>query len=116
MKGSYGKSASGNFEVVDVIGVPHPYMITAKHVAHASDRGGILNPDAVESAESHGARCGQRGCTLSYKEHEQALLVNCKIDIKGEDGKASPELHQYLLGIKDEATKNGYAGFAFKRA
>jgi hypothetical protein len=53
---------------------------------------------------------------LKYKEHEQALLVECKIDLKDENGEVNPELHAYLKSQVDEATRNGYAGFAFVRA
>jgi len=115
IKGEYGESEQGNFKVVDTIGVPHPYCITNRHVAHASDNFmGRLGNEAIESAERSGAKCGVKGCNLSFSEHEQALLVSCEKDMQGEDGKADPELHKYLLKIKDEATANGYAGFAFK--
>ena len=116
MKGEYGQSSQGNFKVIDTIGVPHAYMITEKHVGYASDRGGILSESVIEAAERQGAKCGQRGCTLDFKGHEQALLVECKMELKDDAGIANLELHQYLLAIKEETEKSGYAGFAFKKA
>lgn len=117
IRGEYGTSDAGNFTVVDTIGVPHPFVIGPKHVEIASDRfGGKLGTPAIEEAEKQGVRCygGERTqdrCQLTYAQHEQALLVECKTEMK--DNK---ELHAYLLSIKDEATKQGYAGFTFVKA
>lgn len=113
----YGKSENGNFAIVDTIGVPHPYCIGAKHVAHASDHfGGMLGDAAIRDAEKKGvAKCEMRGCTLTYEGHERALLISCKTAMKTDDGKAAPELHAYLLAIKDRATEDGFAGFAFRK-
>ncbi len=109
----YGKSEHGNFEIVDSLGIPHPYCITPKHVKAASDHNsGMLDP---EICEKYGAKCGVRGCKLKWNEHEKALLVSCKKDIKGSDGKGDPELVKWLNDIKDQATKDGYGGFAFKK-
>ena len=114
MKGEYGQSEHGNFKVVDTIGVPHPYCITPRHVAVASDHfGGMLGKEAVAYAEEHGVHCGVRGCQLTYEEHKQALLVGCWDNLKTQTGQAVPELHDYLMSIKDECEKNGYAGFSF---
>lgn len=113
VKGTYPESE--NFKVVDTIGVPHPYCITSKHIEYSS--GLYLD---VEEAEKNGAVCdicrkavnkGKQPKILTYDEHEQALLVECKIEINP----VPQELHTWLLSIKDEAEKNGYAGFAFKR-
>ena len=111
IKGDYAKTE--NFEIVDTIGVPHPYCISPRHLAYASKYyGHILTEDGMRAAEKSGnAKCGVRGCTLSFDEHEHALLVACKQDIKDEAYKE--ELHQMLLANKEEAEKNGYAGFAF---
>jgi hypothetical protein len=110
---SYPKSEFDNFYIKDTIGVPHPYCITPKHVAHAADNFfGMLDENAIISAEKSGARCGMRGCNLSYAEHEQALLVACRKDFKTDED-AKNELHQYLLSIKQQCTDDGYAGFAF---
>lgn len=114
---AFGQSEAGNFWIVDTIGVPHPYCITPRHVRVAADQyGGMLGVDAVESAERQGARCGVRGCQLRYDQHEKALLVECRIEMKGADGLVVPELHAWLLSCKERATAGGYAGFAFKRA
>ena len=49
---------------------------------------------------------------VTYKEHEQGLIIEVDDtrDLKDIDG-----LQDYLLSIKDMATKDGYAGFAFKQ-
>lgn len=113
----YGQSQAGNFSVQDTIGVPHPYCITPKHVAVASDRYcGMLGEAAIKDAEkNHHAHCGMRGCKLTYAEHEQALLVGCRAELKDGD-KVNPELHEYLLSIKAKCEEDKYAGFAFVRA
>jgi len=122
IKGEYSASEQGNFKVIDTIGVPHPYCITPKHIAYASDHcGGMLGKSAIIGAEESGAECdicrhawkaGKQPKVLTYAEHEQALLVECKIDIQP----PPDELHKWLLSLKGEAERNGYAGFAFKRA
>jgi hypothetical protein len=108
----YGKSKKGNFTVVDTIPVPHPYCITPKHVAVASDKHcGILDENAIEDAEREGAKCGICKGELAFGEHKKALLVDCKEDIQ-----KNKELHEYLLKIKKKAEREGYVGFAFKKA
>lgn len=115
-KGEYGVSEQGNFEVIDSIGVPHPYCIGAAHLKYNDCM--MLGTDQIRRMEKehpHHVHCKVKGCTLSYDEHEQALVVACKADMvsPGDGKKACPELHNYLLKAKDEATKNGYTGFAF---
>lgn len=99
-----------NFEVVDTIGVPHPFMISSPHVVYASDHhSGMLTAEAIRGLEkSKGNRpsCGMLGCQLKYDEHEQALLVKCK-------SKDNDLLKEYLLSIKDLCESHGFAGFAF---
>ena len=112
---NYGKSKKGNFYVKDSIGVPHPYCITPKHLTGESM---FLGKAEIKHAEEeHGAVCdicrvnvkaGKQDKILSIDEHEQALLIGCKMEIK--DNK---ELQEYLLSIKDKATKKGFVGFAF---
>lgn len=109
----YGKSAKGNFYPIDTIGVPHPYCITPRHVGWASDHhSGMLGADAIMDAEKNGhAVCDTCKGKLSWEEHKQAILIECKKDIK--DNK---ELKDYLLKIKDKAIKDKFEGFAFKKA
>jgi len=108
-------SKSGNFIVIDSIGVPHPYCITPRHVVYASDNNcGMLTTDSIQEAEEHGARCGICKGKLSYSEHEHALLISCKKDPQTDEN-AKEELHAYLLKLKDKAEEDGYAGFAFKK-
>lgn len=115
LKERYGTSEKGNYSVIDTIGVPHPYCITEKLVAYASDHFyGVLDKRAVEQAEKHGIRCGVRGCTLTFDQHETALLVGCKGPLKEEGTNlAHPELHSYLLKCKPLCEEDHYAGFAF---
>ena len=83
------------YEVVDTIGVPHPYMITGKHVGEASDHFfGRLGEEAIRSAEKKGITCGMRHCNLSYDEHKQALVVRVKC---GGELKDAPGLKEYLM-------------------
>ena len=99
------------FECIDTIGMPHPYCITPKHVAVASDyHSGRLDGYAIEDAERRGARCGVRNCNLSWDEHEQAILV--QVDDHREL-KDVPGLQEYLLSIKERAENDKIAGFAF---
>lgn len=114
MKGTYPISKHGWFYVIDTIGVPHPYCITPKHVVYAADHcSGMLTKEAIERAEEVAqAKCDTCKGKLSYREHETALLVRCGRDPK-KDKEAEAELHEWLLSIKEEAAKNGYAGFAF---
>ncbi len=114
----YGKSEQGNFEVIDTIGVPHPYCIGPKHVGWAADHfSGMLGEAAIEDGEKHDIICdicrkrrkkfGDRA--LTYKEHEQALLGACYKAI--DDNK--PELQAFLLKLKPMCETDKYAGFAF---
>lgn len=107
----YGASEHGNYYVADIIGVPHPYCITRKHIEHCDSV--VLDAYAIREAEKHGAKCGIPRCNLSFDQHEQALLVKCKAEIKGEDGQAMPELRDYLLKCKPLCEADKYAGFAF---
>ena len=115
IKGNYPESKDGNFKVIDTIGVPHPYCITPKHLEYSEgiylDIPGAEKRGAVCDICRKAVRAGKQDKVLTYDEHEHALLVNCKIDIQP----CPDELKDWLLSIKEEATTNGYAGFAFKR-
>lgn len=111
----YPKSKNSNFYVKDSIGVPHPYCITPKHMI--PDRM-IMDKNTIKEAEEkHGAVCdicrklvrnNKQDKILSFDEHEQALLIACKVDIK-----ENKELHEYLNTIKKQTEKDGFVGFAF---
>lgn len=103
----YKEFETENYRVKNTIGTPHPYTITNKHIEHSS--GMYLDP--IE-AESKGAKCGHPGCHLSYKEHEEALVVeiNNHQDKKLKD---IPGLNDYLLKLKPICEADGFAGFAF---
>lgn len=110
---------------------PHPYMITPKHVAYASDHGGILSEAAIEEAERNGAYCGvgrygdrglgrqtgqHSGCILPYREHtSEKVLVLVLPDDHPEDLNKIPGLNDYLQGIKEALIKQGCAGVIFPK-
>ena len=118
----YGISKNGNFSVIDTVGVPHPYCITSKHLQTGRM---YLGADAIrEAEEKYKAVCdicrkrvkkGLQPKILTYDEHKQALLVECKKDIHDPEDKTkmNPELHEYLLGIKELAKQEKYEGFVF---
>lgn len=91
----YGYSKNKNFFIVDSLPVPHPYMITPKHIEVASNEFmGMLGKEAILRAEEKGVFCDICRAKhntdysykiLSYEEHEQVLLVCCKIEIKDND-------------------------------
>ena len=113
LKAQAGESSQGNFFIKDSIGVPHPYCLTPKHVEVAADHhGGMLGEAAIEHAERLGAKCGICKGKLTWKQHEQAVLIGCKAELKDEGGTVNPELHQYLLKLKP-LVEGHYAGFAF---
>lgn len=114
IKARYGVSSAGNYAVIETIGVPHPYCITPKHVSYAATYcSGILNNDSIVRAERAGAQCGICKGELTYKEHEHALLVECKLPLP-EHVDAGTELHAYLHACKPLCEADGYVGFAFK--
>lgn len=109
---------------------PHPYMITPRHVAWASDNhGGILDGYAIEQAELHGAHCGvgRHGdggvgratgcytpCVLPYHQHtSDKVLVVVLQDDHPQDLNAIDGLGKWWCSIKEEATKQGVTGFIF---
>jgi Fe-S cluster biosynthesis and repair protein YggX len=109
------------FKVVDTVGVPHPYCITPKHLSTGRM---VLDADAIREAEKLGAVCDicakiarkakDKSKILTYDQHEQALLVECKdIDMNNEEDRKL--LSEYLLSIKDQAERDGMAGFAFSK-
>ena len=117
----YGISRNKNFEIIDTIGVPHPYCLTPKHVAHASDKfNGMLGKEAIASAEKEGIYCYT--CReinrkfgdpiLKADQHEHSLLVACYKDMN-ESKKLKNEMKVYLLSVKEMCEKDGYAGITF---
>lgn len=88
---------------VDTVVLPHPFTITAKHLANSD--GGFLNPDA--------APCGYPGgCNLKPAEHEQQVTAFIRVP-QNRDLNAVAGLNEYLNSIKDAATAAGVQGFAF---
>jgi hypothetical protein len=61
---------------VEKIGLPHPFMITAKHVSLAAvEFAGLLGKAALAEADKRGIKCGWNGCQLSYTEHETPGII-----------------------------------------
>ena len=88
---SYPKTE--HFEVVDTIGVPHPFCIGTKHVVYASDNhSGRLGADAIRGLEKKLKRpsCEVKGCKIKDKD----------------------KLKEYLLSITDKCKEDGFEGFA----
>lgn len=101
------------FEVVDTIGVPHPYCIGAKHVAHASDNySGILGDQAIQNGEENGIYCEICKGKLRYDEHKQALLIACDAE---SPNAVKDQLQEYLKSIVEMCEDDGYVGFAFTK-
>ena len=97
-------------KVIDTIGVPHAYCIGSKLVAFASDNyNGMLGEEAIIAAEKVGITCEVKGCTLTYEQHEQALLIECNtVD--------NEVIQSYLESIVDRCRTDGFAGFNLIRA
>jgi len=103
------------------ITLPHPYCITTKHVAYASDHyHGILGKDAIIDAEKHGAKCDI--CRKANKKHGSPILAfdehitqkTLFIEVpQNSDLNRVEGLHAYLLRIKPIADDLHIDGFAF---
>lgn len=113
---TYPKSKNENFFIKDTIAHPHPYCITPKHLEYSEE----IYLD-IEGAEKKGAVCDicaknvynrMQDRILSYKEHEQGLLVGCLVDFQNNE-EAKKELEEYLISLKEKAEKDKYTGFAF---
>lgn len=93
---------------------PHPYMIGAKHVCHASDHfHGMLGVEAIEDAEKHGIHCengtiGNR-CHLPYKEHTSDTVIFLKLTRNA----TNTEAGKVLFAVKAECEADKIDGFAF---
>jgi len=118
----FGKSSKGNFFVEDTVPIPHPFTVGTRIVTYTSDHhGGMLGEKAILAYEEEHRRgacehsTGIGKCQRMYDEHQSALLIACKIDMKDkkDDSKACKELHNYLLKNKKKCEKEKLAGFAF---
>lgn len=102
---------------VAAITIPHPYMITPRHVSWAADHwGGMLSADAIRDAEKkNGAMCDicrARGQSLTYDQHETQTTLFIIVP-QNTDLNAVPGLHAYLWQHKDRFISLGIDGFAF---
>ena len=108
----YGTSKKQNFRIVSEVGVPHPYMVTEKHLEYNQDQMYLGKTQIEDMEKEHGNMCGFN-CNMPWSEHKIALMVECKVDIHTKTGKMNRELQAFLKSIRDKTEKNGYAGFAF---
>jgi len=107
---------------LEKVPMPHPYCVTGKHVAIASDEfSGILSEAAIRAAETRGVWCdicvkqvetGKRRQPLSHAEHESPLTLFVAVP-QSDDLNAVPGLVTYLNAVK--AANLGVEGFAFPR-
>jgi hypothetical protein len=118
-------SENALFEIKEIkeIIIPHPYMITPKHVAIASDEfSGMLGEPAIQEAEKKWVYCdicryrvrkGVQTEILPYSEHkkQKTLFLQMKTDEK--DLNKVEGLNQYLLKIKPILSKKKIGGIAF---
>ena len=106
------------FEVIDTIGVPHPYCITPKHLTGQSM---YLGKEEIRDAEKyHDAKCdicrklykkGKQERILTIDEHEIALLVKIKDKSYSTPGDV-PGLREYLRSIKELTESDKFVGYA----
>lgn len=112
------ENADFSLAKVEKLSLPHPYCITPRHVAWASDHyGGMLSEDAICDAEKHGARCEickVNNLNLSYHEHKTNVTLFIKVP-QNTDLNAIAGLHTYLYKNKPEFEKLGIQGFAFPK-
>lgn len=109
---TYGKSAKGNFQVVDKLPEKHAYCITQHHVAAAQNHGGMLGEAAILESEKKGYFCGVRECDMSFSEHKTGLVVQCLVEPKN-DNPAGKECTAYMKKCLEnpDYKKNDYVGF-----
>ena len=113
--------AGSSFGLVEVktVSMPHPYCITPKHVAYASDHySGILSKDAIRDAERAGACCDicrkSGNGILSIDEHSNPLTLFIRVP-QNNNLNALEGLHAYLYSNKAAFEKVGIEGFAFPK-
>lgn len=106
------------FEVIDTIGVPHPYCITPNHMKGDHM---YMDSDTIREAEKeYGACCDicrklnnqGKSQILDYDEHKQGILLSVKSDKELKD---VPGLKEYLFKIKPLIESDGFVGVAFKQ-
>ena len=92
------------FAVVDITFIPHPYVLTGKHIEYISLwYSGHLCEATIESAELLGCKCGYPGCTLKIDQHLPALIVHCET-------KDVDAIKAYCDSISDKCNADGFAG------
>lgn len=90
---------------VDTVVLPHPFVITPKHLAGDSM---YLNEDVIERS---GAPCGHPGCLLGIREHESQVTLFVEVEDNRVDLNTIDGLGPYLQAVKDADL--GLEGFAF---
>lgn len=118
---THGESENGNYKIIDTIPIPHPYMVTSKHLEYNRDEM-YLGIEQIERMEKeHGPLCGQRinahrdQCTLKYGDHKSGLLIQCKLPMTSPEDKTkfNDELYKYMLKIKENLDTKKFDGFGF---
>ncbi len=119
----YGRSANGNFGIINTIPEKHSYCIGTKLMMFGSDRyNGILSEECIRAAEKEkGIYC--ETCEAAYRrrdidkvmdydDHNHGLVVECLKKVKNKTPEAE-ELTKYLKKcIKlEHFKKSGYIGF-----
>lgn len=106
------EGATFNLRSIQKISHPHPFCITPRHVAYASDHhGGILDESAIRQSE---APCGVKGCQIEFSEHKTDLSLIIEVD-DNRDLNRVEGLIEYLKAIKDKLAELGIEGIAFPR-
>lgn len=106
-----------SFQKVEKLSIPHPYCITPKHVAWASDHfSGRLSEDAIRGAEKNGAQCdicakSGRGI-LTFDQHENSVTLFVKVP-QNQDLNSITNLRSFLYNNKAAFETAGIQGFAF---
>jgi hypothetical protein len=97
---------------------PHPFCITPKHVAYASDHcGGMLGEEACKAAPCGIGRPGSpiRGedpCHLSYEEHTHDVALVVIVNHDG-DLNEVPGLKEWVVAVNPTAKEHGIGGYLF---
>ena len=80
---------------------PHPYTVGAQHVAHASEKGGMLDKETLDEVP-----CAAEGCTLTYEEHKFDTVIFLSLKRNGTNTEAKKALEL----IKDDMIKDNIDG------
>jgi hypothetical protein len=103
------------FRIIDTMGIPHTYSLSAKHLYHAKNYfDGKITDECIKDLEEkeHKGCCKMKGCDLRYDQHGLALVV--EVNYTGDVNEA-PGLQGYLESCLDQMSIDGATGFVFKQ-